>query len=68
MASDISDAFKTLGMSAEQAADAFREFAAHLPPITEEDIQLVKLNPSLSWFEKFKIIRSMRKMMEKKEK
>ena len=61
---DLSKAFASISISAEQASNAFRNFAACIPPFTEEDILRIKMNPSLSFISKFKIIRSMRKQMK----
>ena len=57
-------AFKNLGITAEEAK-AFQEFAKVIPPFTEEDILAVHMNPSLSFIEKHKLIRNMRKQMKK---
>lgn len=39
-------AFKNLGITAEEAAKAFQEFAKVIPPFTEEDILAVHMNSS----------------------
>ena len=66
MVSDLSSAFAKVGTSVEEAAEAFQKLSACIGPFTEDDIQLVRMNPSLSPFEKFKIIRAMRKSMRGK--
>ena len=51
------------GMTLEEACEAVSAFAACLPPISADDINLVRLNPSLSKLDKFFIIRKMKKQM-----
>lgn len=57
-------AFKNLGISVSEAEKAFQEFVKVIPPFTEEDILAVHMNPSLSFIEKHKLIRKMRKQMK----
>lgn len=61
---ELNKAFAKLGVSIEEAANAFRNFARYIPPFTEEDIARVKRNPSLSFIDKFRIIRNIRKQMK----
>lgn len=61
---DLSKAFASVAVSTEQASNAFRDFSACIPPFTEEDILRIKMNPSLSFISKIRIIRSMRKQMK----
>lgn len=61
---DLSKAFASIGVSTEQASNAFRDFSACIPPFTEEDILRIKMSPSLSFISKIKIIRSMRRQMK----
>ena len=61
---DLSKAFSSLSISTEQASNAFRDLSACIPPFTEEDILRIKMNPSLSFVSKIRIIRSMRKQMK----
>lgn len=63
---DLSKAFTSISISAEQASNAFQNFAMCIPPFTEEDILRIEMNPSLSFISKFKIIRSMRKQMKER--
>ena len=51
------------GMTLEEACEAISAFAACVPPISENDINLVRLNPCLSRLDKFFIIRKMKKQM-----
>lgn len=51
------------GMTLEEACEAISAFAACIPPISEKDIDLVRLNPRLSRLDKFFIIRKMKKQM-----
>ena len=63
---DLSKAFREFGVSAEKACESLRNLSACIPPFTEDDILRVRMNPSLSLVQKFKIIRSMRKSMKGK--
>ena len=51
-------------VSTSDMTKAVQELSKHLPPITEEDIELVKHNPSISFISKIKLIRKMRKAMK----
>lgn len=51
------------GMTLEEACEAISAFAACIPPISEDDINLVRLNPRLSRLDKFFIIRKMKRQM-----
>ena len=51
-------------VSTAEMIKSVQEFSKHLPPITEEDIELVKHNPSISFISKIKLIRKMRKAMK----
>lgn len=51
-------------VSTSDMIKAVQEFSKHLPTITEEDIELVKHNPSISLISKIKLIRKMRKAMK----
>lgn len=62
--SELSDAMGRMAVSAEKAAEAFQNLSGNIPPFTEEDIQRVKENPSLTFLEKHRIIRSMQKQMK----
>lgn len=47
--------------------DEFFMLLCHQPPYTEEDIYVIKLNHNLSWFEKFRAIRKIKKTIKRKE-
>lgn len=53
-------------VSTEELSKAITEFAKHIPPITEQDIALVKMNPSLSFIQKALITRKMKRIMRKR--
>ena len=53
-------------VSTEELSKAITEFAKHIPPITEQDIALVKMNPSLSFVQKALITRKMKRIMRKR--
>lgn len=52
------------GVSADDFIKAIIEFSKNIPPITEQEINLINLNPSISWLDKIKIKRKMRKMIK----
>lgn len=58
------NANKKLGTTTEKACEAFSDFAALIPPFTKGDILRIKANPSLSFIDKIRIIRSMKKQMK----
>ena len=51
-------------ISTAEMIKAVQEFSKYLPPISEEDVELVKYNPSISFISKIKLIRKMRKAMK----
>ena len=51
-------------ISAAEMIKAVQGLSKHLPPISEEDIESVKHNPSISFISKIKLIRKMRKAMK----
>ena len=53
-------------VTTREMEQAILNFMQHLPPISEEDVFLVAMNPSLSLFQKIKIIRKCRKTGFKK--
>lgn len=61
---DLSKAFASFGVTAEQANENLNEMLSKMPPPTEEDILLVKANPNLSLLQKYRIVKSMKKLMK----
>lgn len=53
------------GVSTEELANAIKELMRHMPPISEQDIALVKMNPSLSFIKKALITRKMKRIIRK---
>ena len=51
-------------VSTAEMIKAVQELSKNLPPISEEDIELIKCNPSISFISKIKLIRKMRKAMK----
>lgn len=47
------------GVSTQEMAEALQQ--VNWPPFSEFDICLVDLNPSLNWFQKWKLKRQIRK-------
>lgn len=55
---------KEIGVTTEEMGKAVEEFIKNIPPLSEGDIYLIKRNPSLSFFQKIKIIRRMKKIIK----
>lgn len=51
-------------VSTEELSKAITEFAKHIPPISEQDVSMVKMNPGLLFIQKLRIIRKMRKTIK----
>lgn len=60
----LTNAMKNFGITTTQASESVREFAKYIPQFTDEDIALIKANPSLSLVAKHRIIKSMKKQMK----
>lgn len=56
------------GISTEKLGKAIAELMKHVPPISEHDIDLIKENPNLSFFQKMIITRKMKRTMRKSNK
>lgn len=52
------------GITLDEAAEAMRNAMKLLPPPGEMDILLIKANPSLNWFQRWRLIRYVRRMMK----
>ena len=50
-----------MGITAAEAAEAIGRVMRHLPPIGETEIENIKRNPSLSRFQKWRLIREIKK-------
>lgn len=55
----IRDFMTSYGVSTQEMAEALKQVT--WPPISEFDICLIDLNPSLNWFQKWKLKRQIRK-------
>ena len=55
---------KEIGVTTEEMGEAAVELIKNIPQPSEEDICLIKRNPSLSFFQKIKIIRRMKKIIK----
>ena len=60
----LTSVMKNFGVTTKKASESVREFAKYIPPFTEEDIALVRTNPSLSIVAKHHIIKDMKKNMK----
>ena len=52
---------RAMGITAAEAAEAIGRAMRHLPPIGETEIEQIKRNPSLSRFQKWRLIREIKK-------
>ena len=55
---------KDIGVTTEEMGRAVGELIKNIPPLSEKDIDLIKRNPPLSFFQKAKIIKRMRKTLK----
>lgn len=51
-------------VSTEELGNAIKELMRHMPPISEHEIDLVKMNPSLSFISKLRIMRRMKRAIK----
>lgn len=58
---NLCNIMKNYGVTTEEMYNAI----SHLPkiPFSEMDIVLIKSNPSLSWFQKWKLVREIKRNM-----
>lgn len=54
------------GISTEKLGKAIAEFMKHVPPVSEQDIELVKMNPNLSFIQRLIITRKIKRIMRKR--
>lgn len=57
----MKEIMKEIGVTTEEMGKDIAELAKNIPPPSQEDIDLIKKNPSLLFYQKAKIIRSMQK-------
>ena len=55
---------KDIGVTTKEMGRDVGELIKNIPPLSEKDIDLIKRNPSLSFFQKAKIIKRMRKTLK----
>lgn len=51
-------------VSTDELTKSITEFASHIPPISKYDIELVNMNPGLSFISKLRIIRRMKRTIK----
>ena len=51
------------GISSEKMTKALIDFARKIPPLSEEDISLIKANPTLTMLQKIRLIKRIRKSL-----
>lgn len=54
------------GVTAEDACNTISNFSSYISPFTEEDLQRIRTNPTLSMPAKIRIIKNMKKQMVRK--
>lgn len=52
---------RTNGVTMQEAADALAKVVRRLPPVGEEEIKMIKSNPSLSIIQKWLLIRNIKR-------
>lgn len=52
---------RTNGVTMQKAADALAKVLRRLPPVGEEEIKMIKSNPSLSIIQKWLLIREIKR-------
>lgn len=52
---------RTNGVTMQEAADALTKMVRRLPPVGEEEIKMIKSNPSLSIIQKWLLIRKIKR-------
>lgn len=60
---NLSKVMCNTGVKTDELAESLNKLISKLPPLSEEDIQRVKANPSLSFLAKRRIIKNMRKQI-----
>lgn len=50
------------GVTTKELSEAVQKLMSLMPPPGEEDIELIKKNPSLNWWQKRKLIRKIKNM------
>ena len=59
------DAMKKAGITTDELINGVELLAKAMKPPDESDIALIRLNPSLSWLQKRRLIRQIRKSIKK---
>ena len=62
------DAMKKAGCTMEEIIEAVDRLAKMMKPLDESDIERIRLNPSLSRFQKWKLTREVRRAIRKQKK
>lgn len=60
---NLSKVMCNIGVETDKLAESLNKLTSKLPLLSEEDIQRVKANPSLSFLAKRRIIKNMRKQI-----
>ena len=58
---NLCNVMKSYGVTTEEMCNAVSNL--HKIPFSEMDIVLIRSNPSLSWFQKWKLVREVKKNM-----
>lgn len=60
---NMNETLWNMGITADEAGEAVQKVGEALPPLTKDDIKLIKMNPSLSIIEKAQIIRIIKRQL-----
>ena len=63
----VINAFRSHGMTTEEAAASAIMIAEMIHEFTKEDIKLIQSNPNLSKLDKFKLTRKIRKIIKEQK-
>lgn len=59
---DFLKAMASAGYTTEEALHGMERLSKYIPPLGEIDIEMIKQNPSLSFFQKRKLTRQIKKI------
>lgn len=54
-------------ITGEEAAEAISKVMKQLPPLGEDEISMIKRNPNLNFFDKWRLIRDIKKQISERE-
>lgn len=60
---DVLKSMASVGYTTEEALHGIARLSKYIPPLGEIDIEMIKQNPSLSFFQKWKLTRQIKKLV-----